>query len=195
MNYRVLVLSLWTLLFAVLGPVVVPGFFATQAEAQTIARVVVEGNQRIEPDTVMSYMQIGAGDPYDAMLVDESVKALFQTGLFADVKIFMRGPALVVVVEENPLINRVNFEGNSEIKDKDLAKEVELKERTVLTRARVQSDVQRIITLYRRSGYYSARVEPKIIRLPQNRVDRSVRSTAPPVLRANRYHRPSWRNP
>ena len=77
----------------------------------------------------------------------------------------------MVVVEENPLINRVNFEGNSEIKDKDLAKEVELRERTVLTRARVQSDVQRIITLYRRSGYYSARVEPKIIRLPQNRVD------------------------
>ena len=99
------------------------------------------------------------------------VKALFQTGLFSDVRIFMRKNDLVVVVVENPLINRVNFEGNSEIKDKDLAKEVELKERTVLTRAKVQSDVQRIIALYRRSGYYSVRVEPKIIRLPQNRVD------------------------
>lgn len=171
MNYRFFLVALWGLLFVALAPVAAPGFFSTQAEAQTISRVVVEGNQRIEPDTVMSYMQIGAGEPYDAMLVDESVKALFQTGLFADVKIFMRGSSLVVVVEENPLINRVNFEGNSEIKDKDLAKEVELKERTVLTRSRVQSDVQRIITLYRRSGYYSARVEPKIIRLPQNRVD------------------------
>lgn len=171
MSYRFFAVLLWALLFAVAGPVAVPKFFASQAEAQTISRVVVEGNQRIEPDTVISYMQLGAGDPYDPMLVDESVKALFQTGLFADVNIFMRGSSLVVVVEENPLINRVNFEGNSEIKDKDLAKEVELRERTVLTRARVQSDVQRIITLYRRSGYYSARVEPKIIRLPQNRVD------------------------
>lgn len=171
MSYRFFAVWLWALVFAVLGPVAAPKFLASQANAQTISQIVVEGNQRIEPDTVISYMQINRGDPYDAMLVDESVKALFQTGLFADVKIFMRGSSLVVVVEENPLINRVNFEGNSEIKDKDLAKEVELRERTVLTRARVQSDVQRIITLYRRSGYYSARVEPKIIRLPQNRVD------------------------
>src|SRR5262245_5732823 len=127
MNYRFCAVLLWALLFAVAGPVVAPKFLASQAEAQVISRVVVEGNQRIEPDTVMSYMQIGAGESYDPMLVDESVKALFQTGLFADVKIFMRGSSLVVVVEENPLINRVNFEGNHEIKDKDLAKEVELK--------------------------------------------------------------------
>jgi len=171
MIYRFAAVTLWVLAFAVLGPVAMPNFFATQAEAQAITRIVVEGNERIEPDTVISYMQIGQGDYYDAERVDESVKALFQTGLFSDVRVFMRGSSLVVVVVENPLINRVNFEGNSEIKDKDLAKEVELRERTVLTRARVQSDVQRIITLYRRSGYYSARVEPKIIRLPQNRVD------------------------
>ncbi|QIG51216.1 outer membrane protein assembly factor BamA [Nordella sp. HKS 07] len=100
-----------------------------------------------------------------------SLKSLFQTGLFSDVRIFRRGGNLVVVVEENPMINRVNFEGNSEVKDKDLEKEVELKERTMYTRAKVQSDVQRIIAVYRRSGYYSARVEPKIIRLPQNRID------------------------
>ena len=171
MCYRFVAVSLWALVFAVLGPVAAPKFLAAQAEAQVISRIVVEGNERIEPDTVISYMQIGQGDDYDPERIDESVKALFQTGLFSDVKIFLRGPTLVIVVEENPLINRVNFEGNSEIKDKDLAKEVELRERTVLTRSRVQSDVQRIIALYRRSGYYSARVEPKIIRLPQNRVD------------------------
>src|SRR5205085_9511314 len=100
-----------------------------------------------------------------------SLKSLFQTGLFSDVRIFRRGGNLVVVVEENPMINRVNFEGNSEVKDKDLEKEVELKERTMFTRAKVQSDVQRIIAVYRRSGYYAVRVDPKIIRLPQNRVD------------------------
>jgi outer membrane protein insertion porin family len=171
MFYRFVVVWLWVLAFAVLGPVAAPRFLASEAQAQVISRIVVEGNQRIEPDTVVSYMQIGPGDYYDPERIDESVKSLFQTGLFSDVKIFLRGNQLVVVVEENPLINQVNFEGNSAIKDKDLAKEVELRERTVLTRARVQSDIQRIIALYRRSGYYSARVEPKIIRLPQNRVD------------------------
>jgi outer membrane protein insertion porin family len=91
--------------------------------------------------------------------------------LFADVDVYARGSTVVVRVEENPLINRVNFEGNDEIKDDNLIKEVELRERMIFTRARVQSDVQRIVALYRRSGHFSARVEPKIIRLPQNRVD------------------------
>ncbi|MFT3986915.1 outer membrane protein assembly factor BamA [Aestuariivirga sp.] len=96
---------------------------------------------------------------------------MFQTGLFSDVQIFPRGRVLVVKVEENPLVNRVNFEGNSEVKDTDLAKEVELKERSMFTRAKVQSDVNRIIALYRKSGYYTVTVSPKIIRLSENRVD------------------------
>ncbi|MGE0006586.1 MAG: outer membrane protein assembly factor BamA [Parvibaculaceae bacterium] len=152
-------------------PVAAPQEFASAAQAQTIGRIVVEGNQRIEAETVISYMQLGPGDPFDSEKIDESLKTLFQTGLFSDVRIFRRGTILVVVIEENPMINRVNFEGNSEVKDKDLQKEVELKERTMFTRAKVQSDVQRIIAVYRRAGFYSARVEPKIIRLPQNRVD------------------------
>jgi outer membrane protein insertion porin family len=151
--------------------VVSPQGLTPVAEAQTVSRIIVEGNQRIEPETVISYMQISAGDQFDAEKVDGSLKALFQTGLFSDVRIFRRGNDLVVVVEENPMINRVNFEGNSEVKDKDLEKETELKERSIFTRSKVQSDVQRILTVYRRAGYYSARVEPKIIRLPQNRVD------------------------
>ena len=69
------------------------------------------------------------------------------------------------------MINRVNFEGNSEVKDTDLAKEVELRERMMFTRSRVLSDVNRVIAVYRRSGFYSVKVSPKIIRLPQNRVD------------------------
>ena len=81
------------------------------------------------------------------------------------------GNDLVVRVKENPLINRVNFEGNSEVKDTDLVKEVELRERMMFTRAKVQSDVNRVIALYRRTGYYNVKVAPKIIRLPENRVD------------------------
>lgn len=144
----------------------------TPAAAQAVISVIsVEGNQRIEAETVRSYMEVSVGDPFDPVKIDESLKALFRTGLFADVQIFRRGNALVVEIEENPIINRINFEGNSEVEDKDLLKEVQLRPRTVFTRARVQADVQRIISIYRRSGLFTARVEPKVIRLPQNRVD------------------------
>ncbi len=144
---------------------------AAQAQSNSVSRIVVEGNQRIEADTVRSYMQIQVGDPFSPDLIDESLQTLFQTGLFSDVRIFRRGSNLVVSVEENPIINRIAFEGNSALKNEDLQKEIDLKPRVVFTRARVQADVDRIITLYRRSGQFNARVEPKIIRLPQNRID------------------------
>ena len=148
-----------------------PSILARPALAQSISAIIVEGNQRVETDTVLSYMQVSPGEPFDSLKIDESVKVLFQTGLFADVQVFRRGNQLVVKVDENPMINRVNFEGNSQVKDTDLVKEVELKERTMFTRSKVQGDVQRVIALYRKTGYYSVKVSPKIIRLPQNRVD------------------------
>ncbi len=144
----------------------------TPAAAQSVINViVVQGNQRIEADTVRSYMVISQGEAFDPLRIDDSLKALFRTGLFADVQIFRQGNNLVVEVEENPIINRINFEGNSEVDDDTLLAEVQLRPRTVFTRARVQGDVQRIISIYRRSGLFTARVEPKVIRLPQNRVD------------------------
>jgi outer membrane protein insertion porin family len=171
MQYRLVFIATLTFLMAMLAPAVWPIGLSATALAQTVSRVIVEGNQRVETETILSYTQISPGDPITEEAMDESVKALFQTGLFADVDVAARGSTVVVRVEENPLINRVNFEGNSEIKDDNLLKEVELRERMIFTRARVQSDVQRIVALYRRSGHFSARVEPKIIRLPQNRVD------------------------
>ena len=159
------------LVFAVVAPLAAPERFGSAAFAQTARNILVEGNERVETDTILAYMQIDEGNIDSSEVLDESVKNLFQTGLFSDVRIFRRGAAIVVQVEENPLINRVAFEGNSEITDENLTKEVELRERTIFTRSRVQSDVQRIVALYRRSGLFSARVEPKVIRLPQNRVD------------------------
>lgn len=170
------------------APVVGGGVIGGTAHAQTVSRVVVEGNQRIEPETVMSYMQIGPGETYSAVKVDESLKNLFQTGLFSDIQIERRGSTLVVQVEENPLINRVNFEGNSEISDDDLSKEVDLRPRMVFTRARVQSAVQRINALYRRSGLFAARVEPKVIRLPQNRVNLVFEISEGPETRIERIN-------
>src|SRR5258706_8396807 len=137
----------------------------------TIMRIVVQGTQRIEPDSVLSYMLLREGQAYDPAVADRSLKALFDTGLFADVRMSWDGATLTVNVVENPILNQVVYEGNSRLSDADLNKEVQVRPRMVFTRARVQADVQRIIELYRRSGRFAATVEPKIIQGAQNRVD------------------------
>jgi outer membrane protein insertion porin family len=138
---------------------------------EVIAAIRVEGNQRIEDATVISYMKVVAGDRFDPARINDSLKSLFATGLFADVTFAREGGTLVVRVVENPIINRLAFEGNRRIKDDILNGEVQLKPRTVYTRTRVQTDVARILEVYRRSGRFAATVEPKVIQLPQNRVD------------------------
>lgn len=151
--------------------------FATTAHAQrgapagTITAVQIQGSVRSETETIRSYLQLKEGQPYDAAAADRSLKALFATGLFSDVVIDMQGSTLVVKVTENPIINRVAFEGNSKIEDDKLRDEVQSRARQVFTRARVQSDVERILTIYRRGGRYNASVDPKVIKLEQGRVD------------------------
>lgn len=136
-----------------------------------LREIRVEGAQRIEADTIRSYMSIRPGDEVTAERLDQSLKALFDTGLFADVSIRQDGPDVVVRVVENPIINRIAFEGNKRISDDILRDEVQLRPRIVFTRSKVQSDLQRIMDIYRRSGRFSATVEPKVIQLEQNRVD------------------------
>ena len=154
-----------------------PFLWPSQTLAQTgqfavkATEIRVEGSQRIEPDTVRSYVPIHVGDPITAEAMDKALKKLFATGLFADVVVRQEGSAVVVRVVENPIINRIAFEGNKRITDQALRDEVKLRPRIVYTRSRVQTDVQRIIDLYRRQGRFSATVEPKVIQLPQNRVD------------------------
>ncbi len=137
----------------------------------TIGNVQIEGTQRIEPSTVQSYLLIKPGDNFDQARLDESLKALFATGLFADVTLRQEGSTLIVNVVENPIINRISFEGNRKIDSDKLHDEIQLRPRTVYTRTRVQADVDRILEIYRRAGRYSARVEPKVILLSENRVD------------------------
>lgn len=136
-----------------------------------VDEVFVQGNQRVEGDTVRSYLGITVGDRIGASAINDALKALYATALFADVNIRRESNALVVSVVENPIINRLVFEGNRRIKDEALETEVQLRPRIVYTRSRVQSDVQRIVQVYRRSGRFAATVEPKVIQLPQNRVD------------------------
>jgi outer membrane protein insertion porin family len=136
-----------------------------------ISDIRVEGTQRIEAGTVLSYMTVKPGDPFDPVQEDASLKNLFQTGLFADVTFRRDGNALIVLVAENPIVNRIAFEGNKKLESDKLTDEIQIKPRTVYTRTRVQADVDRILELYRRAGRYSARVEPKVVVLDQNRVD------------------------
>ena len=141
------------------------------AQGAAIREIRVVGNRRVEPETVRSYLQLSVGDAYDAGKVDGSLKALFATGLFADVRIDREGAVVIVTVAENPVINQVAFEGNSEVDTATLQSEVQLKPRSVFTRARAQADVQRILDVYRRQGRFAAVVEPKLIELEQNRVN------------------------
>jgi outer membrane protein insertion porin family len=144
---------------------------AQQPSGVAIRRVLVEGNQRIEPATIASYLQIGPGDTFDPERIDMSIKTLFATGLFADVQIEQRGADLVVSVIENPIINRVVFEGMRTLDEEDLEDEVQARPRSVFTPARAQADVQRIIEVYRRNGRFAAQVTPQVRELDQNRVD------------------------
>ena len=137
----------------------------------TLREIRVEGTQRIEPETVRSYLRLNPGDPFDAARIDQSLKSIFATGLFADVTLRREGDALIVTVVENPIINRIAFEGNQRIEDETLEAETELRPRVVFTRTKAQNDVQRILELYRRNGRFAATADPKVIELPQNRVD------------------------
>ena len=151
------------------------GLFVPYAAAQqgstTITEIRVVGTRRIDPSTVNSYVQIQPGEIYNAARIDASLKSLFNTGLFADVTIRREGSALIIQVVENPIINRIAFEGNRRLDDEVLDAEVTLRPRVVYTRTKVQNDVKRLLDIYRRSGRFGATVEPKVIQLPENRVD------------------------
>ena len=161
---------------------------AATAQESVIESVLVEGNERIEAETVRSYMSIGPGDDFDSGAVNDSLKSLFETGLFADVNIRREGNALIVRVIENPIINRVAFEGNDEIEDSELEAEIQLQPRSVYTRPRVQSDLQRLTEIYRRSGRFAVTIEPKVIQLPQNRVDLVFEINEGPVTHVERIN-------
>jgi outer membrane protein insertion porin family len=141
------------------------------AVAQTVNSIVVEGNRRVEADTIRSYFRPGPGGRIGPEQEDEALKAMVATGLFSDVRINHSGGRIVVTVAENPVINRVAFEGNKKAKDEQLQAETQSKPRGTLSRPTVQADVQRIIEIYHRSGRFDVSVNPKIIELPNNRVD------------------------
>ena len=160
-------LAAWALAAAMVLP-------SAAADAQTggaVRDIEVVGAQRVDAETVRSYMRLQPGDVLGPRTISDALKSLFETGYFADVSIDMRGDVMVVTVAENPVVNRIAFEGNRRIDDETLGPEVQLKPRQIFTRSAAERDVRRILEIYRRSGRFAASVEAKIIERPQNRVD------------------------
>ena len=185
-NRSVLSVAVWGLLLA--GS---PAWAAPASDAPAaldvgtgkISDIKVEGTQRIESRTILSYLGLKTGDKFSQNDVNSGLKNLFATGFFSDIKLARQGSVLIVNVTENPVISKVAFEGNDRIETKDLEKEVELKPRSIYSRDKVQSDVKRILDIYRRAGRYRATVEPKIINQDQNRVDLVYEITEGPVAK------------
>ena len=173
-------LMLGTMLGGVSAPALAQDTDAAVAETGEVAAVPatpvirsieVQGSQRIEPDTVRSYIELRPGGTYTREALDEALRDLFETELFADVEIRDNEGNIIIVVQENPVINRILIEGNRRIDDDDLRQEIRLAPRQIFTRSRARADVSRIIELYRRRGRFAASVEPQMVTLDQNRVD------------------------
>ncbi|MCB2045185.1 MAG: outer membrane protein assembly factor BamA [Novosphingobium sp.] len=144
---------------------------APEPAVPTIRTISVVGNQRLEPETILSYIQLREGQEYTQARGDQALKDLYATELFADVSVRENDGAVVIEVRENPVINRIILEGNKRIKDDKILPEIKLAARQIFTRSKVRADVARIIELYKRKGRYAAKVEPKMVELEQNRVD------------------------
>ncbi|WAC29085.1 outer membrane protein assembly factor BamA [Ancylobacter sp. SL191] len=166
-----LLIILVAVLFYTIGDAAQARLYAAAGPTQEASSIVVEGNQRVDSETIRSYFASKPGEALTPAKIDEGLKALYATGLFSDVNVSRSGNRLVVRVTENEVINRVAFEGNRKIKDEQLASEVQSKARAPFSKTTVQADTQRIIELYRRSGRYDVKVVPKTIERGQGRVD------------------------
>lgn len=139
--------------------------------ADPITQIAIKGNQRIEQSAIENYLGLKKGDDANRAVLDKALKRLYDTGFFSDIVFNFDAGTLYVDVTENPSINQLVFEGNDKIDSEDLEKEVTLKPRAIYTRTKVQSDLKRLLDVYRRNGRYTAEINPKIIPLEQNRVN------------------------
>ncbi|MCB2077350.1 MAG: outer membrane protein assembly factor BamA [Novosphingobium sp.] len=144
---------------------------AASTQGDVIKTIGVSGAQRLEPQTILSYIRLRAGQTYTQEAADQALKDLYETELFSDVRVSNENGNVVIRVQENPVVNRIILEGNKRIKDDKILPEIKVAPRQIFTRSKVRADVARIIELYKRQGRFAATVEPKMVMLEQNRVD------------------------
>lgn len=143
----------------------------TATAAETIKSVQVEGNQRITADTIRSHLLLSPGQPYDAARANQSVRALFATGQFADVRIEQSGSKLLVKVAENQIVGTISLQGNSDVGTDKLQPALQLKTGGTYTRAKAQADANALRDIYRKQGYYRASVNPTATPNADGRID------------------------
>ncbi|MEE1877511.1 outer membrane protein assembly factor BamA [Altererythrobacter litoralis] len=141
------------------------------AVSETIRSITVVGAERLEAQTILSYIRLRVGEEYTSTAADAALKDLGATELFSNFSIRNDAGNVVINVTENPVINRIILEGNKRLKNDKIVPEIKLSARQIFTRSKVRADVARIIELYKRQGRFAATVEPKMVQLPQNRVD------------------------
>ena len=141
------------------------------APVELVRTITISGAQRLESDTIRSYIRLKEGDRYTQAAADQVLKDLYATELFADVQVRDNAGDVVIEVKENPVVNRIILEGNKRLKEDKILPEIKLAARQIFTRSKVRADVARIIELYKRQGRFAASIEPKMVMLDQNRVD------------------------
>lgn len=144
---------------------------AAAPQGEQIQSITVVGTQRLEADTVRSYIRLRVGTAWSQVAADQALKDLYATELFADVAIRNNVGAVVIEVRENPVVNRIILEGNKRLKNDKIEPEIKLAPRQIYSRSKVRADVARIVELYKRQGRFAATIEPKLVQLDQNRVD------------------------
>ena len=144
---------------------------AVTAPVETVRGISVTGAQRLEPNTILSYIKLRVGDVWTQAIGDQVLKDLYATELFANASVVNANGNVTITIVENPVINRILLEGNRRLKDDKIVPEIKLAPRQIFTRSKVRADVARIIELYKRQGRFAASVEPKMVQLSQNRVD------------------------
>ena len=137
----------------------------------SIRSIDVIGAERLEAQTILSYIRLRVGQEYTSIAADDALKDLGATELFSNFSIRNNSGNVVIEVTENPVINRIILEGNRRLKNDKILPEIKLSPRQIFTRSKVRADVARIIELYKRQGRFAATVEPQMVMLPQNRVD------------------------
>ena len=163
--------------------------FEVRAASVYVRDIKVEGLERVEVETVLSYVDIKKNTIIDDDNMDASLKQLYATGLFNDVSLNMKNDGLLIIkVAENPIINKVLFDGNDKVDDEMLKGELQLAPRSTYSRAKVQEDVQRILEIYKRTGRYAVVVEPQIIERDQNRVDLIFKIDEGPLASINKVN-------
>ena len=165
------IILLFVFLFSAVLTVPHDAFAQTTNETVTVSEIAISGNSRVSDSTISAYLPVRVGDAISEDSLDNAIDSLFATKLFNDVTINIEGTRISIAVVENPIVNRVNIEGNDVLDDERLLAELDIQPRRVFTRKVAVDATQKLLEIYRLSGRYAAEITPQVIRLDNNRVD------------------------